>query len=228
MMIVLANTKGGVGKSTIAVHLAAWLHDQGFRTALLDADKQRSSSEWIAEVDTDIAVRTADSPETCLAEAQGLIQSHDFVVGDGPGGLDDLSRTMLLLADLALLPISPSILDLRSVQQATGVLRFAQQINGGRPDGRLILNKMRTRDTISRELQSAAPDLGVGVAKTVIRDLQAYRDAAQQGTVVTRMGRKAQQAAVEIAQLFDELLHDQAQAKRSPPPAMTDKEAANG
>jgi len=56
---------------------------------------------------------------------------------------------------------------------------YAQQINGGRPDGRLVLNKMRTRDTISRELRAAAPGLGVGVAGTVIRDLQAYRDAAQ-------------------------------------------------
>jgi chromosome partitioning protein len=221
MMICLANTKGGVGKSTIAVHLAVWLHDQGFKTALLDADKQRSSSEWVAEAESGITVRVCDTPDSCLSEAQGLAQTHDFVVGDGPGGLDDLSRAMLLLSDLALLPISPSILDLRSVQQATGILRFAQQINGGRPDGRLILNKMRTRDTISRELQAAAPGLGVGVANTVIRDLQAYRDAAQQGTAVTRMGRKGAQAAEEIARLFAELVP---QAVRS----TGDMEVANG
>lgn len=220
-MICLANTKGGVGKSTIAVHLAVWLHDQGFKTALLDADKQRSSSEWVSETDSGITVRVCDTPDSCLSEAQELAKTHDFVVGDGPGGLDDLSRAMLLLSDLALLPISPSILDLRSVQQATGILRFAQQINGGRPDGRLILNKMRTRDTISRELQAAAPGLGVGVASTVIRDLQAYRDAAQQGTVVTRMGRKGAQAADEIARLFSELVP---QAVRT----VTDKEVANG
>lgn len=221
MMICLANTKGGVGKSTIAVHLAVWLFDQGFKTALIDADKQRSSSQWVSEAEAGITVRVCDTPDSCLAEAKELALSHDFIVGDGPGGLDDLSRTMLLLSDLALLPISPSILDLRSVQQATGILRFAQQINGGRPDGRLILNKMRTRDTISRELQAAAPGLGVGVAATVIRDLQAYRDAAQQGTVVTRMGRKGAQASEEIARLFAELVP---QAKRS----MTDKEVANG
>jgi len=149
-------------------------------------------------------------------------------VGDGPGGIDDVSRTMLLLADLALLPISPSILDLWSVQQATEILRYAQQINGGRPDGRLILNKMRTRDTISRELQSAAPNLGVGVASVVIRDLQAYRDAAQQGTVVTRMGRRAAQAAVEVGALFDELLRDQLQTAHGTSADLTDKEALNG
>lgn len=206
MLIVTANTKGGVGKSTIAVHLAVWLHDRGFKTALLDADKQRSSSVWVAEIDPAITVETADTPEECLAKAQGLIESHDMVVGDGPGGLDDISRTMLLLADLALLPISPSVLDLRSVQQATSILRYAQGINKGRPEGCLILNKMRTRDTISSELKNAAPTLGVRCATNVIRDLQAYRDAAQQGSVVSRMGKKNAQAAADLTALFHELV----------------------
>lgn len=220
-MICLANTKGGVGKSTIAVHLAVWLFDQGFRTALLDGDKQRSSSEWVREAEPRITVRLCDDPDSCLLEAKDLAQAHDFIVGDGPGGIDDVSRSMLLKSDLALLPISPSILDLRSVQQATKILRYAQDVNQGRPDGRLILNKMRTRDTISRELQAAAPGLGVSVPSTVIRDLQAYRDAAQQGTTVTRMGRKGAQASEEIRRLFAELVPQAVQK-------LTDTEVVNG
>lgn len=206
MLIAFANTKGGVGKSTLAVHLAVWLHDQGFSTALLDTDKQRSSSNWVAEAEPNITIAVADTPDECLAQARGLSQSHDFVVADGAAGIDDLSRTLLLLADLALLPISPSILDLRSVQQATSILRFAQELNHGKPEGRLLLNKMRTRETISRELRTAAAGLGITVAETMIRDLQAYRDAAQQGTTVTRMSRRAEQAAAEVRRLFDELL----------------------
>ena len=206
MFVCTANTKGGVGKSTIAVHLATWFHDQGFKTALIDADAQRSSSQWIAEVESGITVVTTNTPDECLQKAQELLQSHDMVVGDGPGGLDDLSRTMLLLADLALLPISPSILDLRSVQQATTILRYAQGINKGKPEGCLILNKMRTRDTISRELKSAASTLGVRVASNVVRDLQAYRDAAQQGSVVSRMGKKSAEAASDMDALFHELV----------------------
>jgi chromosome partitioning protein len=153
MMIVFANTKGGVGKSTLATHLAVWLHDSGYKTGLLDTDKQRSSSQWIAEAESEITLAVADTPENCATAAQELKESCDFVVGDGPGGLDDVSRTLLILADLAVFPISPSILDLRSVQQATGILRYAQGINRGRPDGRLVLNKMRTRDKISQELR---------------------------------------------------------------------------
>jgi len=116
------------------------------------------------------------------------------------------SRTLLLLTDLTLFPITPSILDLRSVSQATDVLRYAQAINAGRPQGRLILNKIRKRDVISRQLIQAAPTLGMLVARQTVRELQAYCDAAQQGTVVTRMSGRASQAAPEIEQLFTELL----------------------
>lgn len=226
MKLVYANTKGGVGKSTLAVHTAAWLHDAGFRVAVLDLDKQRSSSVWIAEAEPNITVRTAETPEDCLAEAQALAGSHDFVVADGPGGLDDLSRTLLLVADLALFPITPSILDLRSVQGATSILRFAQQINGGRPEGRLILNKMKTRETISRELKAAAHTLGLTVAEHVVRDLQAYRDAAQQGTVVARLGSRAASAAADIEALLQELLGTALAERRMSP--IHDNEVANG
>jgi chromosome partitioning protein len=67
---------------------------------------------------------------------------------------------------------------------------------------------MRTRDKISRELKEAAPTLGVTVARSTIRDLQPFRDAAGQGTVVTRMGYKARDAAAEMTQLFVELMTD--------------------
>ena len=226
-MIVLANTKGGVGKSTLAVHIAVWLHDQGGKTALLDADKQRSSSQWIAEAEPKITVCTAHTPEDCLSEGRRLLQSHDFLVADGPAGLDDVSRTLLILADLALLPISPSILDLRSVSQATAILRYAQGINRGRPDGRLILNKMRKRDTISREVLTAAPNLGVAVAQGVIRDLQAFRDAAQQGSVVSRMGKRYANAADEIDALCRELQLASASATLTSPSVLKGSEIAN-
>ena len=206
MMVVLANTKGGVGKSTIAAHLAIWASDLGIKTALIDTDKQRSSSQWITEANPAISVRVANTPEECLKEATELRESHDLVVGDGPAGLDDVSRTLLILADLAILPLTPSILDLRSVQQATDVLKFAQGINKGRPEGRIVLNKMKTRDSISKELSSAAQTLGVPVAKSVLRDLQAYRDAAGQATSVSHLGRRGREAATEVDTLFRELL----------------------
>ena len=206
MLICFANTKGGVGKSTLAAHLAIWLFDRGHTVALLDCDQQRSSSTWIREAEQGIVVETADSPEQVAEVAAKLNYSHEFVVGDSPGGLDDRSRTLLLVADLVLFPITPSILDMRSVAQASAVLKYAQSINRGRPLGKLVLNRIRTRDTISRELVADAPSLGLDVATAVVRDLQALRDAAQQGTVVTRRPDRHRNAAEDLEALFQELL----------------------
>ncbi len=225
MMIVFCNTKGGVGKSTLAMHTAVWLFDRGYSVALLDADKQRSSSQWMAEAEPGITIATAADPDDCLAKAGELMSSHDVVIGDGPGGLDDVSRTLLLLADLAVFPISPSILDLRSVAQATQILKYAQGINRGKPEGRLVLNKFKSRDTISRELQAAAPELGLEVTEASIRDLQAFRDSAQQGTVAARMGKKGAQAALDIDAFCAEIMETiglGSDASRS------NKEVANG
>lgn len=227
-MIVFANQKGGVGKSTLSVHATVWLFEQGFRVALLDTDQQRSSSQWLAEAEPAVTVQTANTPDDCLQRAHELAEGHDVVVGDGPGGLDDVSRTLLLLTDLAVFPISPSILDLRSVSQATAILRYAQGINRGRPEGRLVLNRIRARETISRELRDAAPHLGVAVTSAAVRDLQAFRDAAQQGTVVSRMKRKGEQAAKDIERLFEELFLEHIEKGFSEEQKEIQKEASHG
>lgn len=206
MMIVFTNTKGGVGKSTLASHLAVHLHDSGASVALLDADEQRSSSQWVAEAEPGIDVQLATTPESIVEAASELTAKYDYVIADAPGRIEDESRTLMLLADLAVFPVTPSILDLRSVAQAVEVLKYARTINKGRPDALLVLNRVKPRETISRELQAAAPSLGLSVCKTAIRDLQAFRNAAQQGTVVTRMGSTAKPAARDLESLFSEIL----------------------
>ena len=206
MVIVLANSKGGVGKSTLAVHLAVWLYDRGHRVALVDADVQSSSSVWLQEAEPSVTVRSSRTPEEVVGVVRELQRTHDFVIGDGQATLDDQSRTLLLLADLAILPVTPSILDVRSVQQATATLRYAQELNGGRPRGCLVLNRMRRRDVISREVRVAGRSLGADLCASQVRDLQAFREAAQQGSVVTRMGPRAAEAAADVERCFEELL----------------------
>ena len=79
MIIVIANTKGGVGKTTVAVHLAAWLYEQGHRVILADCDTQRSSSEWIRQAMPEIPALKLDTPTksstSCPSSARRPISS---------------------------------------------------------------------------------------------------------------------------------------------------------
>src|SRR5262249_35824586 len=140
MIIVVANSKGGVGKSTIAVHLAAWLHEQGHSVTLADCDTQHSSSEWAAEAAPDVkSVRLAE-PDEILDQLPVLGQKSDYVVADGPGSNTEVSRALLLRADLAIVPAKASMLEVRALAQATNVLRQAQDIRNGLPKAVIVLS----------------------------------------------------------------------------------------
>src|SRR6478735_6598259 len=115
MIIVIAKSKGGVGKSTLAVHLAAWLHEQGHSVTLADCDTQHSSSEWAKEAVPDVkTVRLAD-PDEILDRLPALSQQTDYVVADGPGSNTETSRALFLRGDLALVPCKASMLEVRAL-----------------------------------------------------------------------------------------------------------------
>lgn len=223
MVILFSNTKGGVGKSTLAAHLVLFLLDRGSRVALIDADEQGSSSQWITEAEPEVSVRRIASPEEAADAAIELRNSHNVVICDSPGDDNDVPRTLMLLADLAVFPVGPSILDLRSLARATALLKYARQINGGRPEGRLVLNKVKKRDRISESLPEAAEQLGVPLLESRVRDLEAFRDAAQQATSVTRMRRGKNHARFDVESLCVEILSVAASCV-----AATEKGVANG
>ena len=113
MVISIVNQKGGVGKSTLTVHLAAMLRELHQDVAVYDADAQRSSSEWLKRSGFDIPFEVIDPHdlEGIPGQIVALGRNHQFVVCDGPGGLGEVTRTLLALTDLALFPIPPSYLD---------------------------------------------------------------------------------------------------------------------
>lgn len=217
MVILFTNTKGGVGKSTLASHLVLHLYDTGTDVALIDADPQKSSSEWVTDAEPKVAVRIAQTPDEAADAIVTLKKSHKVVICDSPGDNNDTARTLMLLADLALFPVGPSILDLRSLAKATSLLKYARTINHWKPEGRLVLNKVKLRDRISGSLPEAARELNVPLLDAQVRDLQAFRDAAQQGTSVRRMQSREDLARQDIEKLFVEIMKEAELAHTRPP-----------
>ena len=219
MVIALSNSKGGVGKSTLAVHLAVSWHEEGRRVALVDADVQGSSSLWLHEAEPQLPVFRLQTPDEVLEQAPPIAARFERVVIDGPAGLSEVTRAILLVADTALLPCGPSVLDLRAVHEALRVVRQAQQIRQGPPVPLLVPNKLQVQYRLSQELLETAKSLGIP-SLPGLRLRQAYADAAGQGTVVWRLGPRGEAAATELKSLFQELT-----AYESP---ITERRAANG
>ncbi len=206
MIIVIANSKGGVGKSTVSVHLAAWLAQQGYRVTLADCDTQQSSSEWIREAMPEVTAVRLDNPDAILNELPVLNQEADFVVADGPGSQTETSRALLLRADLAIVPCKASMLEVRALAQATEKLRQAQDIRAGKPTAVIVLSMVGKNYRLTQDMIAAATALGLPIAETPLILRQVYADAPGQGAVVWNLGSRAAEATREIHKLFREIL----------------------
>src|SRR5882672_8950557 len=188
MIIAIANSKGGVGKSTLSVHLATWLHRQGHTVTLADCDMQQSSSEWIHEVQPDLKTVTLRDPDAIINELPILGQEADFVIADGPGSHKETSRALLFRADFAIVPCKASMLEVRALAKVTEVLRQAQDIRGGMPPAIIVLSMVGKTYRLTKDMKAAAAALSLSVAATAVTLRQIYADAPGQGTVVWDMG----------------------------------------
>jgi chromosome partitioning protein len=205
-IITVANSKGGVGKSTTSVHLAAWLYEQGHTVILADCDTQQSSSEWIREACPGVRAVRLDNPDQILNELPLLAQDADYVVADGPGSQTETSRALLLRADMAIVPCKASMLEARALAKATEVLRQAQDIRGGVPKAIIILSMVGKTYRLTHDMKEAAATLNLPMAKTPMILRQIYADAPGQGAVVWNLGARAKQATDEIRRVFSEIL----------------------
>ena len=139
MIIAIVNSKGGVGKSTMAGNLAGWLALHGKHVILADCDLQQSSSEWIQEANPSIRVVRMSNADQVLDELPSLRLEADYVIADGPGSQTETSRALLMWADLAIVPAKASMFEARALSKNTSFIRQAQAIRHGLPDAVCVL-----------------------------------------------------------------------------------------
>jgi chromosome partitioning protein len=207
MLLATTNLKGGVGKSTLAVHFAAWLMQQGHSVAIIDADRQGSACTWTQAAIPDIPTFLMGDEETFLGEAKRIAREYEYVIADSPATLAELSRFVLFVADIAIVPFCPSDLDLKSTQTAAAFIRQVQEARNGYPKALVIGNKIQPHTVLSRELLTLPDVAGIPLAKNHVKLRQVYADAPGQKTTVFAMGSRGREASNELTLLFEEVLN---------------------
>ncbi len=201
MIVAFTNQKGGVGKSTAAIHCAAWLRDRG-SVLLIDADAQQSSSAWAQLLE--LPCQVISDPEDLFDKLPELAQHHDHIVVDGPGGLSEIVKAILARCDLALVPCQPSGLDLRSSHKILRFVRQAQELRGGAPRAFLFLSRATPGTVLLREAKEALSEGGLPLLEATIFQRQCVADAPGQGMTVFEMsGASAKKASSEFKTLFE-------------------------
>jgi len=203
-IIALVGNKGGAGKTTLTVNLAAGLGRIG-RVVILDTDPQGSSAQWRTIADDKTVPHVVSATDHLVDHVSDLVADYDYLVVDCPPSVQ-ASQTLSILqvSDLALIPVQPSPLDLWASIHIEHAVTEARK-NNPAIRALLVINQLEPRTTLSQLMREALAEIRVPVADTSIRRRAVYRASALEGRSVYAMGKRGADAAREFDQLIQEV-----------------------
>jgi chromosome partitioning protein len=205
MILAVLNQKGGVGKTTLTLHIAAGLVLQGARVLVVDADPQGSARDWAAAraVPPLFPVVGLDRP-TLHRDVPTLAANYDHVVIDGPPRTTDVTRSALLAADLVLIPVQPSPYDVWACAQLVTLLKEALVFKE-RLKSVFVISRKIVNTAIGRDVGEALAAYALPVLHTAIAQRVAFAESAATGQTVLETDPHGS-AGREVTRLIRELL----------------------
>jgi chromosome partitioning protein len=203
-VILLAQQKGGAGKTTVLTQLAAERAATGARVAILDLDPQRSTTGWhgerTARLGHDGGIELLESAEwRARSDIADAAKRADWVFVDAPGSADTLGRIAMRAADFALIPCQPSAADVWA-SRATLEMVAKEKIPHA-----IVLNRVPPRGKAAEAAAATLARSGAPVLETTLGQRSRFVEAFMKGAGATEMPR-AGKAGAEVEDLARELL----------------------
>lgn len=214
LIIAIVNGKGGVGKSTASINLAGALEKARKSILLIDSDPQGTTSDWYKSRKEQPANRLlhknlflTDSPwtaEELTSKLKQLSKNYDYVIVDCGPANDLIERTVLTLSDYAIIPVTPSPYDIRSVKKTIDLIREGQEKAKIKVKPHLLISRKVIGTVLAREARQALKTLDVPIMKTEISQRIALCEAGIEGKTIFEYS-PASPAAEEFTNLRKEV-----------------------
>ncbi len=181
------NQKGGVGKTTLAVNVAAEKARRGRRVLLLDADPQGSALDWQAQ-----RGRQEHSPllsvvgfprDTIHREIDQLGEGYDDIIIDAPGRIEAVARAVIMASDVVVIPVQPSPYD---VWASADVLALLEQSQVYKPEleSAWVINRKIVGTSIGRDIRAQLSEYGPRLLGATVAQRVIFSEAAARGLAV--------------------------------------------
>jgi chromosome partitioning protein len=204
LIIAVINQKGGAGKTTIALNLAAAMAETGGRVLVIDADPQQTAQDWAAVRETPPPFQVIGLAKPVLhRDLPKIAADYDHVVIDGAPRNYEVARSAILSADFVLIPVQPSGADFWASRETVKLVQEAHAFKETQKSAFVVSRKI-SRSALGRDISEALAEFDMPILRAGTAQRVAYADALTAGsTVIESQPRGA--AAEEIRALLAEI-----------------------
>ncbi len=205
MIISFQNQKGGVGKTTLSINVAAALAITGLRVLIVDSDPQGSVRDWasVREDTPPFHVIGMDRP-TIHRDLPAMTENYDHIIIDAPPRVSELARSAILASDCVVIPVQPSPYDVWAAKEIVAIINeaavFKENIKSV-----FVINRKITNTAIGREVKDALQVYNLPVLDAQVCQRVLFAESAATGKTIFEVDPLSQ-AAMEIQTLTNEIL----------------------